>query len=172
MPAVQGISPPDLGATAAGCAYKVITLRGDFHTVNANLACLSGSGIICTAYTPDASANSPYTGCHTCPCPRNTPRLQQKCSCAHGPLHAGTKDDHACVLHCPMQVCLWMPWMAVLVHKRQMRDSTLHNACNQEVGWKCKLFCIFMHDSVMHQYSVLKWCLTDRRQQAEFTIAI
>jgi len=84
MPAVQGISPPDLGATAAGCAYSVSMLRGDFHTVNASLACLSGSGIICTAYTPDASANSPYTGCHTCPCPRNTPRLQQKCSCAHG----------------------------------------------------------------------------------------
>jgi len=108
MPAVQGISPPDLGATAAGCAYRVTTLRGDLHTVNANLACLSGSGIICTAYTPDASANSPYTGCHTCPCPRNTPRLQQKRSCAHGPLHAGIKDDHACVLHCPMQVCLCM----------------------------------------------------------------
>jgi len=109
MPAVQGISPPDLGATAAGCAYSVTMLRRDFNTVIANTVCLSGSGTICAAYTPDASASSPYTGCHNCPCPRNTPRLQQKCSCAHRPLHADIEDDHACASDCPMQVFLQTP---------------------------------------------------------------
>ncbi len=33
MPAVQGISPPDLGATAAGCAYSVTTLKCDLMPI-------------------------------------------------------------------------------------------------------------------------------------------